>query len=64
MTSRERIEQNDRANFEAARAILENVDYYGGPGAGLVVWARTIIEARATQENDFGNTAQFESRLS
>jgi hypothetical protein len=37
----------DAGNLAAARIVLADVDLYGGEGAGLVIWARLVLEWRA-----------------
>jgi len=31
--------QFEQENVEAAKLILQNIEYYGGEAAGLVIWA-------------------------
>jgi len=40
----DRLAAFDEANFEAARLILADVERHGGDDAGLVRWARLVVE--------------------
>ncbi len=42
-------EQHTLANREAAELILRDIERYGGPGSGLVLWAKAVLE-RGEQE--------------
>lgn len=39
-----RVDSFARQNITAARLIVGESERYGGEGAGLVIWARLVIE--------------------
>jgi len=44
-------------NGSAAEIILQHVERYGGESAGLVIWARMIIDGYARSRRAWGLTA-------
>jgi hypothetical protein len=39
-----KTEQHEQANRECAELILKDAARYGGEGAGLVMWARMVVD--------------------
>jgi hypothetical protein len=50
------VEKYRASNLQAALVILEDVARYGGEEAGLVQWARLVVENDA-RENEWRLTA-------
>jgi hypothetical protein len=50
------VERYQADNLAAARLILRDIARYGGEEAGLVVWARLVLENDA-RENEWRLTA-------
>lgn len=43
-TIAKKLDQYDSANLTSARIILNDPDRWGGPEAGLVQWAKAVVE--------------------
>jgi hypothetical protein len=56
----------DEANLRSARIVLENVQRFGGEGAGLVRWARAVIwrlgDKTSEPRNGLGQNEELSGR--
>lgn len=50
-TMADKVREWEAGDLEAATAVLERPDAYGGEGSGIVQWARRVVERTSQAES-------------